>query len=126
VSSTLESSSGGSNQLNKHASGINIPFGLAHSQVVSGIDGQIYESNDEGLFLTKENSDVILPSIDHLRQDVNNETPKSRLATVTVKNHTNEDGHVPTHLERDILTEIEERPISLIGEATLITNCPHD
>lgn len=30
------------------------------------------------------------------------------------------------HIEKDIMDEINEKPITLTGEPTLITNCPHD
>lgn len=42
-----------------------------------------------------------------------------------VKEHIDE-SQVGGKLEKQIMKEIQERPINILGEPTLISNCPHD
>lgn len=77
-------------------------------------------------------SKVLQNPINRLRQNTRgtpksaNTTESSSAVTVSPKDHPNSEGHWNGNLEKQIMKDIQDKPINLIGEPTLISNCPHD
>ena len=53
-------------------------------------------------------------------------TQKVQAQQVTPLNHTESELHAVEMIAKEILNEIQEKSITLIGEATMISNCPHN
>jgi hypothetical protein len=119
------------NKYGKKESRKNSITGLQDSQYPSQDPmDNIFVSTEEGLFKEDlyglKNNKLF---VNNLRQDTVNVPAKtensSGLAIVTPKNHS-ETERWSTHLERNIMNQIEGKPINLIGEPTLINDCPHN
>lgn len=105
---------------------------LDYSNQGDSLDMATILPGDDFVYGNKNKKPTYQNFANNLKEEPTASTPAGRtktshnLGTVTPTNHTMGDLHPVGHIEKQIMKEISEKPINLIGEPTLITNCLHD
>jgi hypothetical protein len=77
---------------------------------------------------SKHTNKIFTSSTNALTQEEPIQTPpkiKSNLRQPMEREHI-EDPEVGGKMQKQIMADIQEKPITIMGEPTMITNCPHD